>query len=596
MGTPFLSAVIIAFNEERNISRCLDSLLDIADEVVVVDSGSTDATESLCRDRGVRFIHHSFEGHIQQKNWASKQAKGGWILSLDADEALSESLRQSLKDWKNQPIKDANAYEFNRLTQYCGEWVRHSGWYPDRKLRLWKGGTAHWAGVNPHDRLEVAQPEITGHLKGDILHYSYYTLGDHVNQIAYFSDIAALAYQGGSWAYWPPMARLKSAFQWFKTAIIKGGWRDGKTGWVIARMSARATWMKYRKIRKIRRGSKLLSYREMNRILICRTDAIGDLILTLPLAGWIKATAPQMKVSVLVRSYAEAIAIACTDVDEVLIWDPQNDEVEWGQFDAAILAFPDDAVARKLQKSGVPIRVGTGRRWPTALRLTHRVWQSRKKSGRHETWHGLNLLHVLHLLPGWSKPGLVVPQDPVNWVPWLQLQPVAWKSQSINIVGADDWLEPGKKHVILHPGSRGSANNWSLANYQLAMDQWMNRGIRVVLTGTEDEGETFKSLRSVPGVIDTIGRLSLGELLSLIQACDGLVASSTGPLHMAAAVGVPCVGLFGHAAPMWPERWHPIGTNARWLVAEKVDEQNGLQIAPEKAIECLEGIWENPSP
>ena len=83
----------------------------------------------------------------------------------------------------------------------------------------------------------------------------------------------------------------------------------------------------------------------------------------------------------------------------------------------------------------------------------------------------------------------------------------------------------------------------------LAMDQWMIRGIRVVLTGTEEEGETFKSLRSVPGVIDTIGRLSLGELLSLIQACDGLVASSTGPLHMAAAVGVPCVGLFGHAAP-----------------------------------------------
>ena len=122
---------------------------------------------------GARVLNHAFEGHIQQKNWAANQAKGQWIISLDADESLSEELKASLLEWKKS-AHEPLAYRFNRLTSYCGHWVRHGGWYPDQKLRLWKNGLAEWTGENPHDRLELVAGENTGrsigHLKGDLSH------------------------------------------------------------------------------------------------------------------------------------------------------------------------------------------------------------------------------------------------------------------------------------------------------------------------------------------------------------------------------------------------------------------------------------------
>ena len=140
-----LSVVIITFNEERNISRCLDSVKDIADDVVVVDSFSVDKTEQICKEKGARFISHTFDGHIQQKNWAITQAKFPHILSLDADEALSDELKKSIlevkKNWKH------DGYSMNRLTNYCGQWIYHCGWYPDRKLRLFNSKKGNWGGL-----------------------------------------------------------------------------------------------------------------------------------------------------------------------------------------------------------------------------------------------------------------------------------------------------------------------------------------------------------------------------------------------------------------------------------------------------------------
>ena len=136
-----LSAVIITYNEEKNIERCLLSLKGVVDEIVVVDSFSQDRTEAICAQYGVKFIQHAFEGHIQQKNWAITQASSPYVLSLDADEALSDELRQSILEAKNNWT--AQGYFFNRLNNYCGQWIRHSGWYPDRKLRLWDARLGH---------------------------------------------------------------------------------------------------------------------------------------------------------------------------------------------------------------------------------------------------------------------------------------------------------------------------------------------------------------------------------------------------------------------------------------------------------------------
>lgn len=244
-----LSVAIITFNEERNIERCLQAVKPLADEIVVVDSFSKDRTEEICRQWGALFIQHPFEGHIQQKNFALQQCSGDWILSVDADEAPAPELVEQIK----RAITESSfgGYSMNRLTNYCGHWVRHCGWYPDTKLRLVKRDQAMWKGVNPHDKLEMAQQQPIGWLKGDLLHYSYYTSDDHYRQIEYFGDIAARAlFDRGVRISWP-MVVAKTAVQFIKSFLIKSGWRDGHTGWLISKRSAFATWRKYQKLRDL---------------------------------------------------------------------------------------------------------------------------------------------------------------------------------------------------------------------------------------------------------------------------------------------------------------------------------------------------------
>jgi glycosyltransferase involved in cell wall biosynthesis len=241
-----LSAVIITFNEELNIERCLVSLQGIAEEIVVVDSFSTDKTEEICQRHHVKFIQNKFEGHIQQKNFAISCASNEWILSLDADEALSEELKKSIINVKSQP--EFKGYSMNRLTNYCGKWVRYCGWYPDTKIRLVHRDFAQWKGVNPHDKLKMIGAENTGFLFGDILHYSYYTKQDHLKQIEYFGSIASKElFDKGVKSSWFKIV-YKVVAQFFKSYFLKLGFLDGRTGFTISRLSAYATYVKYHKL------------------------------------------------------------------------------------------------------------------------------------------------------------------------------------------------------------------------------------------------------------------------------------------------------------------------------------------------------------
>ncbi|WP_070138124.1 glycosyltransferase family 2 protein [Crocinitomix algicola] len=245
-----LSVVIITYNEEKNIVRCLESVQAVADEIIIVDSYSKDNTESLASAFDVRFIPHSFEGHIEQKNWAKDQAKHPLILSLDADEALDEKLTESILSIKNNPTADG--YKMNRLTNYCGKWIHHTGWYPDTKLRLWKKGKGEWTGENPHDEFKLFDQSTTiNHLKGDILHYSYHHPEDHDKQIAYFTDIAANAFVKKGKKPFIFQEYLSAFLKFVKCYFIKFGFLDGKEGWIISKKSSYAAYLKYKKIKQL---------------------------------------------------------------------------------------------------------------------------------------------------------------------------------------------------------------------------------------------------------------------------------------------------------------------------------------------------------
>lgn len=249
-----LSVVIITFNEERNIGRCLDSIKDIADDIVVVDSFSTDKTKEICIQKGARFIVHKFEGHIEQKNWAITQAKYPFVLSLDADECPDEKLKISILNAKNNQLFDG--YYMNRLTNYCGSWIRHCGWYPDKKLRLWNSRKGKWGGVNPHDKYEMDESANIGYLEGDILHYSFYSVQEHIKQIQYFTDIAAKqACISGK-----KSSLLKIIFspiiKFNRDYFINLGFLDGYAGFQVCALSSFASYLKYAKLREYRKNSK----------------------------------------------------------------------------------------------------------------------------------------------------------------------------------------------------------------------------------------------------------------------------------------------------------------------------------------------------
>ncbi len=242
-----ISAVIITFNEAHNIGRCLASLQGVADEVLVVDSFSTDKTRQVCEASGARFIEHPFEGHIQQKNYAMSMASHDVVLSLDADETLSDALTESVlrakANW-NGP-----GYAMNRLTNHCGTWIRHCGWYPDRKIRLWDRRCGNWQGENPHDRVVLSTPESAQHLEGDILHYSFRTYSDHLKQLEKFSTIAALdAFQRRKKVYYLIHIILYPWLRFVQLYFFRFGFLDGAAGFTVCVTDAFYRFSKYTKL------------------------------------------------------------------------------------------------------------------------------------------------------------------------------------------------------------------------------------------------------------------------------------------------------------------------------------------------------------
>jgi len=243
-----ISAVIITFNEERNIARCIDSLNDIADEILVVDSFSSDKTKEICEAKKVRFVQNKWEGYINQKNFANNLAQFDYILSIDADEALSAELLKSIADAKKNWQYDA--YEMKRLTNYCDKWIKHCGWYPDRKLRLFDRKKGKWEGYKIHEHIQLVEGSRIGTLKGDLYHYSYYSISEHMIQANHFSDIAAEALFSSGKNTGLIILFCSPIIRFIRDYFFKLGFLDGYYGFIICQLSAHAVFLKYAKLKQ----------------------------------------------------------------------------------------------------------------------------------------------------------------------------------------------------------------------------------------------------------------------------------------------------------------------------------------------------------
>jgi glycosyltransferase involved in cell wall biosynthesis len=241
-----LSVVIISFNEEKNIGRCIDSVKDIADEILLLDSHSSDQTVAIAKSKGAVVKQEAFQGYIQQKNQALKLASHDYILSLDADEALDPLLADSIRKVKEH--FNGRVFRMNRCSNYCGQFIRHGSWYPDTKIRLFDRNIAEWGGINPHDKIVLKENVPVEHLKGDILHYSYSTITEHVAQNNKFSTVSAQALftQGKKTSVFKIL--LHPIWAFFLSYIFRAGFLDGLFGLVIAIQIAHLTFLKHLKL------------------------------------------------------------------------------------------------------------------------------------------------------------------------------------------------------------------------------------------------------------------------------------------------------------------------------------------------------------
>lgn len=248
-----LSVVVITFNEEKNIARCLYSVMPVADEIIVVDSFSTDRTKIICREFGVKYLEHPFEGFGMQKNFAVQQAHYHHILSLDADEELGKSLTEAISSLKKCWTKDF--YAFNRITGFCGYWVRHGAWYPDKVIRLFDRRKARWSG-ELHEDILPDSPKSVGFLRGYLLHYSYYSVSHYLQKTELYTDIAAeMLYRKNRH---PNMFHfyIKPFYRFFHAFFIRKGFLDGYIGYCIARLDAERLFIKYVKLKMLYRKNE----------------------------------------------------------------------------------------------------------------------------------------------------------------------------------------------------------------------------------------------------------------------------------------------------------------------------------------------------
>jgi ADP-heptose:LPS heptosyltransferase len=288
-------------------------------------------------------------------------------------------------------------------------------------------------------------------------------------------------------------------------------------------------------------------------VIISRTDSIGDVVLTLPMAGYIKKYFPKSKIIFLGRNYTRDVVALSEHVDEFISWDEIK---ELPQVDVILHVFPVKEIARAAKKSGIRLRVGTTNRlfhWGTCNKL---VRLSRKNSDLHESQLNIQLLKFLNI------PTDVKLEEIKNYYGFTRAENLS-----------EDWLQQldrTKKNVILHPKSKGSAREWGLENFSELIASLPKDKFRIFISGTKEEGQLCRPLfESQKEVIDLTGKMNLKQFISFINNADALVAASTGPLHIASALGKKAIGLFAPMRPIHPGRWSPVGKDAHAVVLNK---------------------------
>jgi glycosyltransferase involved in cell wall biosynthesis len=250
-----LSVAIIAKNEERNIKRCLASLGGIASEIILVYNDCTDKTVEIAEGFGAKCFENKWCGYIEQKNFALLKCTQDWVLCLDADEAISQKLLESIVDFISKNEEGFKGASFNRCTYFLGKWIRHGDWYPDKKCRIVRRGFAYWEGINPHDKLVLSEKGRISYLKGDLHHFSFDSLRDFSGKTLKYSDLYIQNMRTSN-SRVPRLihAVFRACWRFFRSYFIRFGFMDGSAGFIVAFLIAHETLMRHSRLWEARKS------------------------------------------------------------------------------------------------------------------------------------------------------------------------------------------------------------------------------------------------------------------------------------------------------------------------------------------------------
>lgn len=319
-------------------------------------------------------------------------------------------------------------------------------------------------------------------------------------------------------------------------------------------------------------------------VVISRTDSLGDVVLTLPMCGWLKKTYPDCKIIFLGRSYTRPILDAYPHIDEIHAWDeieslPVQARVEaikaW-EATVFIHVFPDKEISKVVKKAKVPFRIGTSHRSYHLLTCNIKPNFTRKGADEHESQLNFQLLKSYGLKELPTLEAIIELQkdfNPTTTIPEEILESIS----------------PNQKKVVLHAKSKGSAKEWSLDNFEVLAKELAQRDYQVFFTGTKQEGAAIRGkIPTHRNIFDVTGQMDLRAFIAFLQKMDGIVACSTGPLHIAASLGVKAIGLYPTQRPMHPGRWRPIGENVTVLVNKDEESKKEQQETTELNIDVAE--------
>ncbi|PKP18383.1 MAG: glycosyl transferase family 9 [Bacteroidetes bacterium HGW-Bacteroidetes-21] len=304
----------------------------------------------------------------------------------------------------------------------------------------------------------------------------------------------------------------------------------------------------------------------LEKFIISRSDNIGDVVLTIPLAGLIKKTFPHAQVIFLGKKYTKPVIDTCTFIDDFIDADILHSiptskavsQLKKLKADCIIHVFPNYRLSYLSFRAGIPVRIGTGRRWYHRLFVNEIIPLSRKKSTLHESQ--LNLMLLQTIIPDFRLPNLA---DIPQLYGMQKMIPLPDKLKHV--------IETSRMNVIIHPKSKGSAREWGLDNFSQLVQMLEPEKYNVIISGTDYEAGKMEGFLKLfkNRAHDLTGKLDLSEYISLIAESDALVAASTGPLHIAAATGINAIGLYAPMKPIFPQRWAPIGLKSEYLVLNK---------------------------